>query len=187
MSVVILGIVCIAALWLEHRSEVTLPAPTGPFPVGRTLFDWRDDQRELLVWIWYPAALGAVLDDYVPAAVRPPASRGFGIFKLLTRDLSKVHGHSSRNADVSPQQRSYPVVIMRAGASAPVVNYSTLAEDLASHGYVIVAFDAPYRTGQIVFPDGRVIARAPKNNPELFSGSELTRLADNLLAAWTAD
>ena len=76
---------------------------------------------------------------------------------------------------------------MRAGASAPVVNYSTLAEDLASHGYVVLAFDAPYRTGQVVFPDGRVIARPPKNNPELFSGAELTRLADKLLAAWTAD
>jgi len=42
------------------------------------------------------------------------------------------------------------------------MNYSTLAEDLASHGYVVVAFDAPYRTGQVVFPDGRVIARTPE-------------------------
>jgi hypothetical protein len=35
---------------------------------------------------------------------------------------------------------------MRGGASAPVANYSTLAEDLASHGFVVVGFDAPYRT-----------------------------------------
>ena len=187
MSVVLLGIAGIATLWLEHRSEVTLPAPTGPFPVGRALFDWRDDQRELLVWIWYPAAAGAVPDDYVPAAVRPPASRGLGVFKLLTRDLSKVHGHSLRNAEMSPQHRSYPVVIMRAGASAPVMNYSTLAEDLASHGYVVVGFDAPYRTSIVVFPDGRTFARTPENNPELFSGKEFTRLANKLLAAWIAD
>jgi len=76
---------------------------------------------------------------------------------------------------------------MRAGASAPVMNYSTLAEDLASHGYVVVGFDAPYRTGLVVFPDGRMIERRPENNPELFSGAELTRLADKLLTAWTAD
>jgi pimeloyl-ACP methyl ester carboxylesterase len=50
-----------------------------------------------------------------------------------------------------------------------------------------VGFDAPYRTGLVVFPDGRVIERRPENNPELFSGEELTRLADKLLAAWTAD
>src|SRR6266849_7484602 len=194
----------LGTLWLERRTEITLPAPTGSFAVGRAVYDWTDDanldtlapvpgtKRELLVWIWYPAVAGqsgAVVDDYVPAAVRAPAGRASGalIFRLLTRDLSKVHGHSIRNADVSAQQRSYPLVIMRAGASAPVMNYSTLAEDLASHGYVVVGFDAPYRTGMVVFPDGRAIERKPENNPELFSGTEFIRLANKLLAAWTGD
>src|SRR5438105_4509869 len=76
---------------------------------------------------------------------------------------------------------------MRGGASSGVTNYSTLAEDLASHGYVVVGFDAPYRTSLVVFPDGRTFARTPENNPELFSGKEFTRLANKLLAAWTAD
>ena len=117
--------------------------------------------------------------------MRAPAARGGGspIFKLLTRDLSKVHGHSLRNADVSPQRRSDAVVIMRAGASAPVVNYSTLAEDLASHGYVVVGFDAPYRTGVVVFPDGRVFTRTPENNPEVASADRI----DKIFAAWKAD
>jgi hypothetical protein len=50
-----------------------------------------------------------------------------------------------------------------------------------------VGFDAPYRTIEVVFPDGRVIARRPENNPELVSGEDLARLANKLLAAWTAD
>jgi predicted dienelactone hydrolase len=204
----ILGVLGVGALlgaiWLEHGTEVTLPAPSGSFAVGRAIYAWADDvhsdalapvpgtKRELLVWIWYPAAVGqsgAEVDDYVPAEVRAPVGRvgGAPIFRLLTRDPSKVHGHSYRDADVSPQQRSYPVVIMRAGASSEVMNYSTLAEDLASHGYVVVGFDAPYRTRLVVFPDGRVIARTPENNPELVSGEELTRRANKLLAAWTAD
>src|SRR5205814_3502222 len=111
--------VLLGSLWLEHRTEITLPAPTGPFAVGRVIYDWTDDahsdplapvpgtKRELLVWIWYPAVTGpsaAVADDYVPAQLRAPArpagllSRVFG---LLTRDLSKVHGHSARDPDVS--------------------------------------------------------------------------------------
>jgi dienelactone hydrolase len=196
----------LGSLWLEHRTEVTLPTPTGPFAVGRSILDWTDDgaidtlaptpgtKRELLVWIWYPSAgpSAAKLDDYVPAQLRPKADDAGGalMWRLLTRDLSKVHDRSIRDADVSPQQRSYPVVIMRAGASAEVLNYSTLAEDLASHGYVVVGFDAPYRTGRVVFPDGRVMRRTPKNNPELCLGrgqADQERCVNRILAAWTAD
>ncbi len=79
---------------------------------------------------------------------------------------------------------------LRAGASLEVWNYSTLAEDLASHGYVVVGFDAPYRTGVVVFPDGRVVRRIPQNDPELClekTGPERDRCANRLLTAWTAD
>jgi predicted dienelactone hydrolase len=175
----------LAGLWIEHRTDLTLPAPTGPFAVGRTIRDWKGQGRELLVWIWYPAERGQPADDYWPRQLRPPPLPW--MFRLLTRDLSKVHGHSARDASVSRQQPSYPVLIMRAGGSAPVLNYSTLAEDLASHGYVVVGFDAPYRTIQVAFPDGRVFARKPENNPELYSGDELIRVATRLQAAWTAD
>lgn len=103
------GVLTIAALlvplWLEHRAEVTLPKPTGPFAVGRVLYDWSDDEtldslapvpgtkRELLVWIWYPAAAGqsAAIDDYVPAQMRAAAEprSSSSILRLLTRDLSR--------------------------------------------------------------------------------------------------
>ena len=68
-----------------------------------------------------------------------------------------------------------------------MVAYSTLAEVLASHGYVVVGLDAPYRTGEVVFPDGRVIERSPGNNPELFSGEALEHLAAKLVDAWSVD
>jgi predicted dienelactone hydrolase len=68
-----------------------------------------------------------------------------------------------------------------------VTSYSTLAEDLASYGYVVVGIDAPYRSSVVVLPDGRVIQRTPDNNPELVSGEDLTRRATKLIAAWTAD
>jgi predicted dienelactone hydrolase len=169
------------------------------------IYAWADDatldalapvpgtKRELLAWIWYPSVAGGqsvVIDDYVPAPMRAAAGPARGVLSFLTRDPSKVHAHSARNSDVSPQQRSYPVVIMRAGASAGVMNYTTLAEDLASHGYVVVGFDAPYRNGVVVFPDGRVMRETPENNPELCAerkGEERARCINKLLAAWTAD
>lgn len=191
-KVAILGILGVAvllgSLWLEHRCQLTLPTPTGPFGVGRSIYDWVGDKRELLVWIWYPAQpaqTGVVVDDYVPAWDKQPPLPI--VFRLITRDLSKVHGHSLRGAEVSRNRPSYPVVIMRAGASLEVATYSTLAEDLASHGYIVVGFDAPYRTFNVVFPDGRTIARTTENNPELVSGEEFVRRGNKLLDAWTAD
>ena len=201
----VLGVAALAgSLWLEQRTELTLPTPTGSFAVGRAIQDWTADRamdtlapapgtkRELLVWIWYPAAAGpAAVDDYAPVELRPKDGAGGAlIWRLVTRGPSKVHGHSTRDSDVSTQQRSYPVVIMRAGASAPVLGYSTLAEDLASHGYVVVGFDAPYRTGLVVFPDGRTMTRMPANNPEVCLGqdqAQQARCVDRLLGAWTAD
>jgi predicted dienelactone hydrolase len=196
----------LAFAWLERRTEVTLPAPTGSFSVGRTIQDWTDDtaldtlapapgtKRELLVWIWYPstARQSAVMHDYLPARLRLKAkdAGGGNIWTLLTRDASKVRGHSAPDGDVSPQQQSYPVVTMRAGASSEVLNYSTLAEDLASHGYVVVGFDAPYRTGRVVFPDGRMIERTEQNNPEMCvvpDRAEMERCVGRVMTAWTGD
>jgi dienelactone hydrolase len=197
-----LGVGLVGALALERATPFTLPVPTGPFSVGRVVEDWTDStstdplapkpsSRELLVWIWYPAAgdRGAALADYVPADLRGPGvARTPLLFRLLTRDPSKVRSNSEPNAPLAPSPRTYPVLVMRGGASAPVVNYSTLAEDLASHGYVVVAFDAPYRTSVVAFPDGRAVARLPANNPELAFGSpDSARLINGLLGAWTSD
>jgi len=197
----------VGVLWLEHRSPIALPEPTGAFPVGRAILDWKDEHtidpmapvagtpRELLAWIWYPAAAqpAAVADDYVPAAsllaaerLRSHALPVLLMNHVLTRDLSNVRAHSTRNAAVSSHERSYPVLILRGGASAPVAAYTTLAEDLASHGYIVVGIDAPFRTAVVAFPDGRAFARTPANNPELCEGRP-AECIDPLLAAWTAD
>ena len=58
-------------LYLASHRTLTLPAPRGPFAVGRTSFDWvdetRDDslapepghRREVMAWVWYPAEPGS--------------------------------------------------------------------------------------------------------------------------------
>src|SRR5258706_7414076 len=137
MAGVIAVVGLLASLWFEHRSEITLPTPTGPFAVGRVIYDWTDSatldtlapapgtKRELLVWIWYPSAPGnsaAKVDDYVPAQMQPKGDYASASlpFRLLTRNPSRDHEHSLRGSDLSPRQQSYPVAIMSAGASAAV-------------------------------------------------------------------
>ena len=39
--------VLLAALWLEHRTEFTLPTPTGHFTVGRAAYAWVNDAKRM--------------------------------------------------------------------------------------------------------------------------------------------
>jgi dienelactone hydrolase len=171
--------------------------------VGRASVVWIDQahidvlapvpktNRELVVWIWYPAAdatLAAATEDYFPDSWRTAAEQYWGeLGKFLERDLALVQVHSLRDARISQQQAAYPVVIMRAGLSALTLEYTSLAEDLASHGYIVVGFDAPYRTQLVALPDGSVVYRAAQNDPESFDVREGERIAAKLVAAWTAD
>jgi dienelactone hydrolase len=190
-------------LWVEHNTDLTLPAPSGPFMVSRVVETWIDDHRadslvespgrrtELVAWIWYPSTRSPKQKpaEYLPADWRRELARRQGVLlsTFLTRDLSLVHPHSVMDETLPPEPSHYPVVILRAGLGALTTQYTTLAEDLASHGYVVVGFDAPYRTGIVVFPDGRVVTRPPSLNPETLTGEAQERLVARLLTAWVGD
>ena len=205
LAVIVVGMaLLIAAMWIDHSAPTTLPYPTGDFAVGRASYDWVDGpqssepvlapegRRALMVWIWFPtgpATSMATSSEYLP----PPwiqalsESRGALMTNLLQRDLSRVRAHSLLNSAVSNRLPSYPVIIMRAGNAALTTDYTTLAEDLASHGYVVVGMDAPRRTQLVVFPDGRRIARSSENNADLVGGAALQTMALRLESAWSGD
>jgi predicted dienelactone hydrolase len=202
LAIVAVGLL-LTALRIEHNTAATLPTPTGPLAVGRSSFLWVDDlhidtlaplpqtKRELVAWIWYPAdaSQSPVTEDYFPTAWRRAVEQYWGFLstQLLEKDRSLVQVHSVRDAEVAADRAKYPVVVFRAGLAALTLEYTTLAEDLASHGYVVVGFDAPYRTQVVVLPDGSVIQRAPQNDPESVGGQDGERIASNLVGAWSAD
>ena len=192
-----------AFLWFDHIRETDLPTPTGPFAVGRTLYLWSDPahddllapqpgiKRTMIAWVWYPAAAmqSARADNYLPPAwLAATEVRRIWLDRVFfTRDLAKVRAHSMRDAEVSPARAAYPVVLMRGGGSADVTSYTSLAEDLASHGFVVVGLDVPYRASLVVFPDGRVIETSPRNNLDLVDGADAERLATELTEAASSD
>lgn len=199
-----LGIaVLLALMWREHASSTTLPALTGHFHVGRTSYAWVNEKltddfaqspgtkRQVLVWIWYPAAVlnSTPRAEYLPAAWRTALAPYSGVLMghILTRDPAVVRVRSYADPAVSPERPAYPVVILRAGGGALTTDFTTLAEDLASHGYVVVGFDAPHRSGAVVLPDGHVELRPPSANPEDMDAAAQKRLIERLLPMWTTD
>ena len=164
---------------------------------------WTDDSRlnphaaasgakqELAVWIWRPAAPSpsAKTSDYLPpywchALVQ---HEGFILSKFLSRDLTRVQTHSWSDATVSPGQPTYPVIVLRAGGGALSSDYTSIAEDLASHGCIVVSFDAPYRTAITAFVDGRFATRPAGDDFENMPHSAAGHFANQVMNAWIAD
>ena len=190
----------------EHDRTVELPIPTGSFEVGRTSVAWIDDahvdelspsgeKRQVRVWIWYPAAAhAAARADYLPPAWRRPATpspsdtfMGALMHGLFNHDDAAVRAHSFADPPVASAKPAYPVVLLRPGGGALTTGFTTLAEGLASHGYVVVGFDAPYRSLVTVLADGRVVRRLPAYNVENANGNLDDPLVSKLLTIWIAD
>lgn len=146
----------------------SLPAPTGPCPVGTASVHLTDTSRpdpwaagvtvrELMVSVWYPA----VPADGRPARYMTPAeselqltSRGITIVPPET--LSLVRTNAVTAAPPAGRQRSLPLVVLSPGFTNHRSTLTALAEDLASHGYVVAGIDHAYESHATAFPDGRV-------------------------------
>ena len=195
--------VMLGLLLVEHHRTVDLPRPTGPFAVGRVtglLEDNHDKQllspnpgeaRRAFLWVWYPAdaSPSARRCDYLPANWRAVLDQTRGSFNryFLSVDLSHIGDQSLCGVDISSRQHSYPLILLRAGSSALTSQYTVLAEGLASHGYIVMGFDAPYRSEVVVFPNGSFVKRLPANDAETLSGEKQIALGRRLVAAWEAD
>jgi dienelactone hydrolase len=130
-------------------TEIDLPTPTGPHAVSRCHFDVADGRidpyarrrgapRVLPVTAWYPCdpADAAPRSRYLPGWWRP-------VSWLWGLDARRVRPHASESA--RPAVGSFPLVVLSPSANpAPV--HTALAEELASHGYVVAGISHPYET-----------------------------------------
>ncbi|AXB43772.1 hypothetical protein A4R43_15600 [Amycolatopsis albispora] len=139
--------------------RTTLPRPGGRHLPGRVtlrLVDWsRPDPwvpeqpyRELMVSLWYPSAGGGRPARYL----RVGAAASIGDL-----DVTGVGLHTEEGAAV-PRGEKRPVVLFSPDFGIPRDFHTTLVEDLASHGYVVVTIDHTYETA-VDFPGGRITER----------------------------
>src|ERR1700729_2718231 len=145
-----------------------LPEPTGPGPVGITSL-WLTDAsrpdpwapgmtaRELMVSLWYPATSSdGRRAQYMTPGESELQLTSRGITGVPADMLSKVRTNAAVDATPAGHQRSLPLVVLSPGFTGPRSNLTALAEDLASHGYVVAGIDHTYESFATAFPDGRV-------------------------------
>lgn len=199
-----LAIVCIvtgvvSAAQKAEPLKVELPAPTGQYAVARESFHWSDhsrqesltddpsDDRELMVHIWYPAdkAAKSTVSPYIPHLELLKSGLDDSQYAIL----GSVRTHTIANARLSTARARYPVLIFSHGNQMSSFLYTAIIEDLASHGYFVVAIDHPYEALFTVFPDNRIATYSevmrPKSNTasaEKDLMSYLRQLIDNRAA-----
>lgn len=174
---------------------VPLLPPSGTEAVGTIqlpLFDAsRPGQsavgRELLLRIWYPAAATAAepasyfldvreADLNAASSQLPP-----GIFDL-------VHGWSILGTKSASGRR--PTLLLSTGLGVPLTFYSGIAQELGSHGYVVIGLAHPDGSGIVAYPDGTTSQVDPNVLPEESARTAIVRgWADDLkfVANWLAN
>ncbi|ADB34127.1 Platelet-activating factor acetylhydrolase plasma/intracellular isoform II [Kribbella flavida DSM 17836] len=174
-----------------------LPAPTGRHQVGTTTLHLADPSRpdpwnksatrELMTTVYYPAS---TVHGFAPAPhLTPAAATVFGRLDAGVLhpelpscgvDWAATTTHAYAGAPAAAGRR--PVLLYSPGGADPRTIGTSLAVDLASHGYVVVTLDHPGETSEVDFP-GRPprtieVTPAVQTDPVLNRLMMTTRFAD---------
>jgi hypothetical protein len=147
----------------SQLGQVELPAPSGPSAVATKIYHWTDrsrlekatnnshDFRQLVVQVWYPTEdASGPLSPYVPM---------LAAYRHVWEDpdweiAGRVVTHSRANKTPLSGAK-FPIILFSHGWQGTRSEYTSIAEDLASRGYVVFGIDHPYM-GRVALPNGSV-------------------------------
>lgn len=146
-----------------------LPPPTGRSPIGTTRWVVTDPSRpepfapgrvrEVEVVAWYPAvASNGATAPYLRDRMEEVQS-----FARLAKlgnafdGLAFVKTHAVSDAAVAASLTALPVILFQHGYTGLPSSHTALAEDLASHGWVVLNLIHPYEATGARLADGTVV------------------------------
>jgi hypothetical protein len=124
-----------------------LPDPSGSFAIGRTGYDWTDQSRsevlseqppahrELMVYVWYPAAppdSRSTLSPYLPGALaidKSPQADGLKGSSWPLIVSGKIHTHIFENASMASSPSRFPLLVFSQGGGMPSFFYTALSRN----------------------------------------------------------
>ncbi|TDD03702.1 alpha/beta hydrolase [Nonomuraea deserti] len=149
------------------RTRIAIPAPTGHHKVGRDILHLVDRERrdpwqpgagarELMVSVYYPARGGGRAAPYMTTGEARLLLEGQ---KLDTRfEAEQLAGvRTNARTGATPAGGRHPLVLLSPGFTLNRATLTTLAEELASKGYVVALVDHAYESYGTTFPGGRLL------------------------------
>ena len=154
------------------------PKPTGTYIVGMKSLHLVDQNRtesytpatntfrEFMATAWYPTDMNqsgcqAYAPDYLMEALKGYLKPFEGISENDLAELNTIRMPVLSDAPLAQQEQEFPLIIFSHGYYGSRFYYSCLFQELASHGYVVIAIDHPFDAGITELPGGRLISWAP--------------------------
>jgi dienelactone hydrolase len=144
---------------------VVIPGPSGEYAIGTTRFEVSEpgsvdtlaptlSPRRVPVQAWYPAPRGVngQLDPYLDGVLSAALAELTHMPKLVFKQRP-----SSSVLDAPAASGRFPVVIFNHGYGSFQKQSTSLLEELASHGYVVLSVGHPYESLVVQLADGAVV------------------------------
>ena len=196
------GFLCILLITSLYVSAQDIPTPSGKFGIGHHRFEWADKSRpeilgennkprEIVVDIWYPSdrSSGVAVPYLDTAAI----TQSGGLQSLLGGPAANrvrstgIHTHAYENTPFTSSLKSAPVLFFSHGMGMISQLYTGQIEDLASHGYVVVAIQHTYDAWLTSFSDGRQMAFEKKQRNAAGNTEEQHIAYENKRIEWWAE
>ncbi|WP_405875136.1 lipase [Streptomyces sp. NBC_00005] len=119
--------------------------------------------RELMVTVTYPPenVRGRTMLPWLPQGAERALKARYG-GALDAYALPATH-----STDSAPARRGRrPVLLYSPGYQSDRTFHTLVVEELVSWGYVVVTVDHPYDSGEVEFPDGRVVVFRPTGDDD---------------------
>ena len=168
------SVVCVAQQLASASKR--LPAPRGNYAVARIGYDWIDRSRpealskipnahrEIMVYVWYPTEKGRKNKpaEYLPGVESIAKSSEVESMKVFWDDSwdlvvsGQIETDTSEKSPIAKGKARFPLVVFSPGLGVPSTTYTTLIEEVVSHGYIVASIEPTYEV-PVAFPDGRVV------------------------------
>ena len=171
-SAVVLSLLCVGTAGASWAlPPVYVEAGTGSYAVAVDSQVWVDagrdarggdgpgERRSLPVSIWYPTDASGEPAPYLPqrdhaAELTDALADQYGLPAIVFDSLERAKGQALWRGH--PAEGRFPVVIASPGLGSTRWFFTSWAQEIASHGVVVIALDHPYDAAATELADGTV-------------------------------
>jgi hypothetical protein len=143
---------------------VRLPEPRGKLAVGRVALTIVDPvrldplspdgatQRRVSVFVTYPAAASSGTPaPYAPGLWKSAIDQTLGSNSLFWKRMDRIS--TAMRDSALPADGKFPLILFEPGYGKGALDYTTLIQDLTSHGFVVAAITPTYSFSRTVIDD----------------------------------